>query len=86
VLQSGGNPMSERRREAAAQRASSYLEVARACFRDAEVACHWRTAVVFRKLGQQYLDKAKRLNPTILASPPARTRLTWRDDSSAVHV
>lgn len=78
--------MQERRRDAAAQRASSCLEVARACFRDAEVARHWRTAEVFRKLGQQYLDKAKKLNPMILGSAPTQTRLTWRDGSSAVDV
>ena len=78
--------MHEQRREAAAQRASSYLEVARACFRDAELARHWRTAEVFRKLGRQYLDKAKKLNPMILGSSPAQTRLTWRDGSSALDV
>ena len=78
--------MRERERETAAQRSLSHMEVARACFREAELARHWRTAKTFRKLGQQYLEEAKRLNPMIFASPPARTRLTWRDASSPVQV
>jgi hypothetical protein len=65
--------MRERKQEAL-QRASSYLEVTRACFREAEVTRARRTAHVFRKLGQQYLEKAKRLNPSILATPRHKLR------------
>jgi hypothetical protein len=69
--------MRERKQETL-QRASSYLEVARACFREAEIARGWRTAQVFRGLGQQYLNKAKRLQPDILAKPPAQAQAPWR--------
>ncbi len=71
------------RERTARERLLSHLEVARACFREAEIVRHWRTVEVFRKMGQQYLDKAKRLDPNILGSAPARTRVTWRLDSSA---
>jgi hypothetical protein len=70
-------PMRERKQEIR-QRVSTYLEVSRACFREAEIASAWRTAQVFRRLGQQYLDKAKRLQPNIFAMPPAQARVPWR--------
>jgi hypothetical protein len=74
-------PMRERKQEIR-QRVSTYLEVSRACFREAEIARAWRTAQVFRRLGQQYLDKAKRLQPGIFAAPPARAHAPWRVDAT----